>query len=54
MKEQTDVSYTIRLPAELHRSLRILAAYKGLSINKVILSVLSREVEQARSEIPTL
>lgn len=53
-KTTTDVSYTIRFPTELHRSLRILAAYKGLSMNKVILSVLSQEVEQARSEIPTL
>lgn len=53
-KTTTDVSYTIRFPSELHRSLRILAAYKGRSMNKVILDVLSREVEQARSEIPTL
>ena len=55
IKEKTsEVSYTIRFPPELHHSLRILAAYKDTSINKLILEILSREVEQARAQIPTL
>ena len=58
MKKMTnqlrEVSYTIRFPPELHRSLKILAAYKDESINKLILDTLTREVEQARVQIPTL
>ena len=49
-----EVSYTIRFPPELHRSLRILAAYKDTSINKLIQDILSQAVEQARAQIPTL
>lgn len=37
-----EVSYTIRFPPELHRSLKILAAYKDESINKLILDTLTR------------
>lgn len=53
-REIGEVSYTIRFPPELHHSLRILAAYKDTSINKLILEILSQEVEQARAQIPTL
>ncbi|MBQ7544883.1 MAG: toxin-antitoxin system HicB family antitoxin [Synergistaceae bacterium] len=49
-----EISYTIRFPPELHRSLRILAAYKDTSINKLIQDILSQAVEQARAQIPTL
>jgi len=49
-----DVPFSIRFPPELHRSLRILAAYRGVSTNKLIRDVLNREVESARVQIPTL
>lgn len=54
MEEKTEVSYTIRMPSDLHRSLRILAAYRDMSINKQILNLIREEVEQARAQIPSL
>ena len=53
-KQFGEVSYSMRFPPELHRSLRILAAYREVSINKLIIDTLSREIESARVQIPTL
>ncbi len=50
---EKEISYTIRFPASLHKSLKFLAVDRDLSLNKLIISVLAREVQEARVHLPT-
>lgn len=47
-----EISYTIRYPAALHKQLKFLAVDRDLSLNKLIISVLAREVQEARVLLP--
>jgi predicted HicB family RNase H-like nuclease len=47
-----EISYTIRYPAALHKQLKFLAVDRDLSLNKLIISVLAREVQAARVPSP--
>lgn len=51
MKEaSTDIRSTVFCPFELHRSVKMLAAYRGQSMNKTIVDLLEQGIKQARSE----
>lgn len=51
MKDET--SYTIRLPADLYRKTKILAAIDGVSVNQFFISLFLREVESRHAQLPT-
>lgn len=52
MNNAGEISYTIRYPAALHKQLKFLAVDRDLSLNKLIISVLAREVQAARVSPP--
>jgi len=49
-KATTDMRYTIFYPFELHRSVKMLAAYRGETMNKTMVDLIEQGIEQARSE----
>lgn len=49
-KTTTDTRCTVLCPLGLHRSVKMLAAYRGQSMNKTIIDLLEQGLEQTRSE----
>ena len=49
-KTTTDTRCTVLCPFGLHRSVKMLAAYRGQSMNKTIVDILEQGIKQARSE----
>ena len=49
-KATTDIRFTVFCPFALHRSVKMLAAYRGQSMNKTMVDLLEQGLEQARSE----
>ena len=53
MSKQTTAQFSIRLPIELYRELRFIAADRDKSLNQVIIEALQAATEQARISVPT-
>ena len=49
-KATTNIRFAVLLTVELRRSLKMLAAYRGQSMNETIIDFLEQGIEQARSE----
>ena len=50
--EETQVQFTLRLPYELHRLLRFLAADQDISLNEAITRYLRAATEGSRVSLP--
>lgn len=53
LEKKEELSYTIRYSATLHKQLKFLAVDRELSLNKLIISILDREVRESRVSLPT-
>lgn len=49
-KATTNARFAVVLTFELRRSLKMLAAYRGQSMNETMIDLLEQGIEQARSE----
>lgn len=49
-KATTNIRFAVLLTFELRRSLKMLAAYRGQSMNETMVDLLEQGIEQARSE----
>ena len=50
--KKDEVSYTIRLPSDLYRKMRVLAAMDGVSVNQFFLFLFRQVAEQRRVHLP--
>ena len=53
MSKQATAQFSIRLPIELYRELRFVAADRDLSLNQVITEALQEAMAKARISVPT-
>lgn len=53
MSKQATVQSSIRLPIELYRELRFIAADRDKSLNQVIIEALQGATAEARISVPT-
>lgn len=49
-KATTNIRFAVLLTFELRRSLKMLAAYRGQSMNETMVDLLEQGIKQARSE----
>lgn len=49
-KATTNIRFAVLLTFELRRSLKMLAAYRGQSMNETMVDLLEQGIERARSE----
>ena len=53
MKEKTTAQFSIRLPLDLYRELRFIAADRDQSLNQVIVEALRAVVAESHISVPT-
>lgn len=53
MSKQATAQFSIRLPIELYRELRFIAADRDKSLNQVIIEALREATAEARISVPT-
>ena len=53
MSKQATAQFSIRLPIELYRELRFIAADQDKSLNQIITEVLQEAAAKARISVPT-